>query len=376
VRVIRAFVRDDAEERRFDTATADQTDTAIAAGRLSALLNPATLFVMDMGVVAILWAGGNQVMVGELTQGQVMAFVNYMTQTLLSIVYVANLVVIFTKASASAARVKEVLDTPVSICDGPGAEGSGCKDSPAISIQDVCFRFPDSGKDTLSHVSLEVAPGQTLGIIGGTGSGKSTLMALMQRLYDATSGSVLIRGVDVRDYRLDELRGTLAVVPQAPSLVSGTLRENLVWRDSQATDDELWHALELAQAAEFVRRMPEGLDSPVEASGKNFSGGQRQRLTIARALVGRPSILLLDDPFSALDYATDRSLRDALAADDPSRTTVMISQRVSSVREASLICVLDSGRVIGLGTHDELVDTCPVYKEICLSQLRPEEVGA
>ena len=335
-RVVRAFVRENHERERFAQAADDQANTAIAVGKLSSILNPVTFLVMNLGVCAILWVGGIQVNVGELMQGQVMAFVNYMTQTLTSIVYVANLVVVFTKASASAANA-------------------------------------------VNDVTLELPLGKTLGIIGGTGSGKSTLVSLIPRLYDAGAGSVCVMGADVRAWQLDQLRHVVATVPQRASLVSGT---NLTWRDEAATDEELWAALDMAQASEFVRNKPQGLDAPVEAGGKNFSGGQRQRLTIARALVGSPQILIMDDSASALDFKTDAALRHAIrersvrgaAEGGLPLTTVIVSQRVSTVRDADMICVLDHGSVAGLGTHDELYATCQLYREICQSQLRREEL--
>lgn len=384
-RVVRAFVREDHERDRFRDAAADQAATAIAVGKLSSVLNPVTFLVMNLGVCAILWAGGIQVNVGALTQGEVMAFVNYMTQTLLSIVYVANLVVVFTRASASAARVNEVLECEPSISDEGAApvdvEAALAAGAPALRMDDACYAFAGSAVNAVDRATFALRPGQTLGVIGGTGSGKSTLVSLIPRLYDTTSGSVEVFGRDVRTWPLKQLRHAVGIVPQKASLVSGTIRSNLCWRDANASDDELWGALECAQAAEFVRKLPEGLDSPVEAGGKNFSGGQRQRLTIARALVGEPLVLILDDSASALDFKTDAALRHAIrerSAQGLSAvplTTVIVSQRVSSVRDADLICVMRRGKVVGLGTHDELLHSCEVYQEICLSQLKREELG-
>lgn len=413
-RVVRAFVREDHERDRFRDAAADQAATAIAVGKLSSVLNPVTFLVMNLGVCAILWAGGIQVNVGALTQGEVMAFVNYMTQTLLSIVYVANLVVVFTRASASAARVNEVLECEPSISDEGAApvdvEAALAAGAPALRMDGACYAFVGSSVNAVDRATFALRPGQTLGVIGGTGSGKSTLVSLIPRLYDTTSGSVEVFGCDVRTWPLKQLRHAVGIVPQKASLVSGTIRSNLCWRDANASDDELWGALECAQAAEFVRKLPEGLDSPVEAGGKNFSGGQRQRLTIARALVGEPLVLILDDSASALDFKTDAALRHAIrsrsqasgeptigdggywlagknvagAADAPANeavnsaaplTTVIVSQRVSSVRDADLICVMRRGKVVGLGTHDDLLRSCEVYQEICLSQLKREELG-
>lgn len=389
-RVVRAFVREDHERERFAQAADDQANTAIAVGKLSSILNPVTFLVMNLGVCAILWVGGIQVNVGELTQGQVMAFVNYMTQTLTSIVYVANLVVVFTKASASASRINEVLNCEPSITDEnnepvalPQAPATDV-DAPvsALSFSHASFSFGAGAANAVNDVTLELPLGKTLGIIGGTGSGKSTLVSLIPRLYDASTGSVSVMGADVRTWPLDRLRRVVATVPQRASLVSGTIRSNLTWRDESATDEELWAALDMAQASEFVRNKPQGLDAPVEAGGKNFSGGQRQRLTIARALVGSPQMLIMDDSASALDFKTDAALRHAIhersvcgaAEGGLPLTTVIVSQRVSTVRDADMICVLDHGSVAGLGTHDELYASCQLYREICQSQLRREEL--
>lgn len=409
VRVVRAFVREGHERRRLADAAQDQAATAIAVGRLSSVLNPVTFLMMYLAVCAILWSGGIQVNIGELTQGQVVAFVSYMTQALLSIVYVANLVVVFTKASASAARVNEVLACQPSVTDEgaepvellssgglPGvaerADGAGLPDTaeqvrpaeqagaskltPTLALRNVSFAYPGAAADAVHDATLTLMPGQTLGVIGGTGSGKSTLVSLIPRLYDATEGAVEVLGRDVRAWQIKQLRQVVGMVPQQAMLVSGTIRSNLIWRDAGATDDDLWRALELAQAAEFVRALADGLDAPVEAGGKNFSGGQRQRLTIARALVGAPKLLILDDSASALDYKTDAALRvalasygrDAAASGELPPAVVVVSQRVASVRAADLICVMRRGNVVGLGTHDELVRTCAVYQEICASQ--------
>lgn len=390
-RVIRALVREDHERERFTHAADDQAHVAIAVGKLSSVLNPVTFLVMNLGVCAILWVGGIQVNVSELTQGQVMAFVNYMTQTLTSIVYVANLVVVFTKATASASRLNEVLNCVPSITDEgnqpvalpePSELAGGAVPVPALSFDHASFSFGAGAANAVNDVTLELPLGKTLGIIGGTGSGKSTLVSLIPRLYDASTGSVSVMGTDVRTWPLDQLRHVVATVLQRASLASGTIRSNLTWRDESATDEELWAALDMAQASEFVRNKPQGLDAPVEAGGKNFSGGQRQRLTIARALVGSPQVLIMDDSASALDFKTDAALRHAIrersvrgaAEGGLPLTTVIVSQRVSTVRDADMICVLDHGSVAGLGTHDELYATCQLYREICQSQLRREEL--
>ena len=382
VRVVRAFVREDHERKRFREATEAQASIATAVGSLSSILNPATFLIMNVAVCVILVLGGQSVNMGNLTQGQVIAFVNYMTQTLLSIVYVANLVVVFTRASASASRINEVFAAEPSVRDVAGESGEEPalpEGTPALAFDHVTFSY-GGGASALSDVTLALDPGQTLGVIGGTGSGKSTLVSLIARLYDPGEGTVSVLGVDARAWPLARLRHEVALVPQRASLVAGTIRSNLLWRDSGASDDELWEALEVAQAADFVKAMPQGLDSAVEAGGKNFSGGQRQRLTIARALVGSPSILVMDDSASALDMRTDAALRHAVrelgkcdaAAGKPPLTTVIVSQRVSAVRSADVICVLDHGALAGLGTHEQLLETCGLYREICDSQLKGE----
>ena len=381
-RAVRAFVREGHERERFGRAAADQADVAIAVGRLTSLLNPATFLIMNLAVCAILWVGGAQVNVGALTQGQVMAFVNYMTQTLLAIVYVANLVVVFTRAQASAERIFEVLDCEPSVREP--AVAVECRPSApashAIRLTDVGFAYPGASLRAVEGVTLQVPAGGTLGVIGGTGSGKSTLAQLLVRLYDATEGSIEVLGEDVRSLPLGELRAMTGYVPQKAELVSGTIRSNLLWRDASASDAELWCALETAQAAEFVRRLPRGLDAEVEAGGGNFSGGQRQRLTIARALVGDPRVLVLDDASSALDLKTDAELRAALrtchAGAALGGCTVVVSQRVASVRDADVICVMRRGRAVGVGTHGQLLADCPVYREIVDSQQADEGVVA
>ncbi|MDY3901780.1 MAG: ABC transporter ATP-binding protein [Atopobiaceae bacterium] len=375
VRVIRAFGREQAEKDRFSEAASDQAQTAIDVGRLSSVLNPATFLVMNLGIVCILWAGGIRVDAGELTQGQVMAFVNYMMQTLTSVAYIANLVVIFTRATASGQRIMEVLDCVPKVTDEGNRRLALSGGAPAISLAGVGFSYEGAKVPALTGVTLELGRGQTLGVIGGTGSGKSTLARLIARLYDPTEGTVRILGHDVAAYPFDQLREVVSIVPQQASLVSGTIRSNLSWRDEGATDEELWDALEAAQAADFVRAKPAGLDEVVEAGGRNFSGGQRQRLTIARALVGSPRICILDDSASALDFKTDARLRHALRERAGAMTSVVISQRVSSVMHADLICVLDHGRMVGLGTHEELLDGCPLYREIAESQLGAKEVA-
>ena len=390
VRVVRAFVREGHERERFAEAAREQAATAIAAGRLSSTLNPVTFLVMNLAVCAILWRGGVRVDAGGFTQGQVVAFVNYMTQTLLSIVYVANLVVVFTRASASAARVNEVLRCVPGIADEAtapvdlSAVAAGADEALALRLDRATFSYPDAAAPAVEDVSLELRCGGTLGVIGGTGSGKSTLVSLLPRLYDATAGAVEVMGVDVRSWPLDQLRRAVSIVPQKAELVSGTIRSNLLWRDVEADDAELWSALEAAQAGEFERALPDVLDEHVEAGGANFSGGQRQRLTIARALVGAPEVLILDDSSSALDFKTDAALRAAVRGLARAATTrsglpltcVIVSQRVSSVRDADRICVMSHGRAVGLGPHAQLMEGCGLYREICASQLSEAEMAA
>lgn len=377
MRVIRAFGQESREMARGEHAIHEQVETAIGVGRLSSLLNPATFLVMNLGVATILWVGGIEVNVGDLTTGEVMAFVNYMTQTLVSISYLANLVVVLMRGQTSAARIMQVLDCAPDLREGTVADDPMSQSKqeavPALAFDGVSYAYDQAGASALQEVRFSLMPGQTLGIIGGTGSGKSTLVGLAIRLYDPTQGSVSVFGRDVREYTFERLRSLVSVVPQQVSLVSGTIRTNLCWRHPQASDDELWDALEAAQAADFVRALPEGLDAEVEAGGRNFSGGQRQRLSIARALVGRPRLLLLDDAASALDYATDARLRRALRALHDQTSTVIVSQRVSAIRSSERIIVLDHGRMVGTGTHEELLHGCAIYQEICASQMRQGE---
>ncbi len=374
-RVIRAFSKQDAELSRFTSASDDLANTSVRVGRLSALLNPLTYVIMNLGIVAILWFGGFRVDSGRLTQGEIIAFVNYMTQILQALIVVANLVVIFTKASASASRINEVLETEPSVSDAVSGEVAPLADEAALEFDRVAFAYAGAEEPSLSGITVKLRPGETLGVIGGTGSGKSTFVSLIPRFYDATSGEVKVFGRDVKEYPLAELRRLVGTVPQKAAVVSGTIRENLRWAKPDATDEELWAALKTAQAESFVEALPQKLETRVEQGGKNFSGGQKQRLTIARALVGKPSILILDDSASALDFATDAALRKALRTETKGMTVIMVSQRASTIRYADQILVLDDGGVAGLGTHEELFENCPVYREICLSQLSAEEAA-
>lgn len=374
-RVIRAFSKQDAELSRFTSASDDLANTSVRVGRLSALLNPLTYVIMNLGIVAILWFGGFRVDSGRLTQGEIIAFVNYMTQILQALIVVANLVVIFTKASASASRINEVLETESSVSDAVSGEVAPLADEAALEFDRVAFAYAGAEEPSLSGITVKLRPGETLGVIGGTGSGKSTFVSLIPRFYDATSGEVKVFGRDVKEYPLAELRRLVGTVPQKAAVVSGTIRENLRWAKPDATDEELWAALKTAQAESFVEALPQKLETRVEQGGKNFSGGQKQRLTIARALVGKPSILILDDSASALDFATDAALRKALRTETKGMTVIMVSQRASTIRYADQILVLDDGGMAGLGTHEELFENCPVYREICLSQLSAEEAA-
>lgn len=376
MRVVRAFSQQQHEQQRFARAANEQAKTSVFVGKLTALLNPLTYVVMNLAVIAILWYGGYRVEDGSVTQGNMIAFVNYMTQTLLALIVVANMVVNFTKAAASAARVNEVLATkPQVTSPQPTAPVSPVAGAPKITFSHVSFAYDITARQSALHdLTVEIMPGETVGVIGGTGSGKSTVASLIPRFYDATSGSILIDGVDVRQYPLSQLRGQIGVVPQRAVLFSGTIESNLKWGNPNATEEDLARALSIAQAQKFVSALPQGLKTPVRQGGTNFSGGQRQRLTIARALTGCPQILILDDSASALDYATDAKLRAALAGQTQGMTVLIVSQRANSIRQADKIIVLDAGCVMGIGTHQQLVQTCPVYREICLTQMRPEEL--
>lgn len=374
-RVIRAFSKQKQEKERFAAATEDLARTSIRVGRISALLNPITYVIMNLGIAAIIWFGGYRVEEGALTQGEIIAFVNYMTQILLALLVVANLVVTFTKAAASAGRVNEVFETEPSVQDTAQNEAQAVPGAPKITFRNVSFRYQSAEEAELTDLSFTVETGQTVGIIGGTGAGKSTLVNLIPRFYDVNQGQVLIDGVDVREYPLRQLRKKIGMVPQRAVLFSGTIEKNMRWAKRDASEEEIRRALSIAQAAEFVDKLPDGLQTRVDQEGKNFSGGQRQRLTIARALVGNPEILILDDSASALDFATDAALRRAIQKETKGMTVLIVSQRASTIRHADQILVLDDGRAAGIGKHEELMENCEVYREICLSQLSAEEAS-
>ena len=367
VRVVRAFSEQEYEKDRFDKSADELTRGAIVVGRISALLNPATFVIINAAIIAILWFGGGLVNTGEMTQGEVFAFVNYMTQISLALVVVAQLVVTVTKAIASGTRVVELLDAAPSITDDGNAEVDTSVDAPAVKFDHVSFGY-NEGKYTLTDLTLTVPRGASVGVIGGTGSGKSTLVNLLARFYDVSEGSVELFGTDVKKYPLKQLRRTVAYVPQNTMLFSGTIRSNLLMGGRDADDETLWRCLETAQAASFVREKEKGLDSVVMQGGKNFSGGQRQRLAVARALAAHSDILVLDDSSSALDFATDLNMRTAINATRGDTTLFLVSQRATSLKDCDVIVVLDGGLVAGIGKHDDLLKTCDVYREIYLSQ--------
>lgn len=374
-RVIRAFSKQNSEKNRIDSATEELAKTSIRVSRLSALLSPVTYTVTNLAIIAIVWFGAINVNNGSgMLSGDIIALVNYMTQILLAMIVVANLVVLLTKASASAARINEVFETEPSVVEKThnNIKIFADKSTPKIEFYNVTFTYGD-GDDELSDISFKILRGQTVGIIGGTGSGKSTLINLIPRFYDVKSGSVRVDGVNVMDYPFIQLRSQIGIVPQSSVLFSGTIRENMKWQNNNVTDDDIIKALEIAQAYDFVSKLPKGLDSRVEQGGKNFSGGQRQRLCIARAITGNPKVLILDDSFSALDFATDAALRKALKERTADMTVIIVTQRCSTIRNADLILVLDDGRIAGKGTHEALFDACETYREICLSQLNETE---
>lgn len=372
VRVVRAFSRQDYEKQRFDETAEEYKKFAVKAGRINALLNPAIFIAVNVAYLLIVYFGADFTNLGidGMTNGKVIALVNYMTQISLALVVVANLVSIFTKTVASAARINEIFDMSPSVV---GAESSPEQDenAPAIEFDNVYFSYIGN-EDAVEGISFTLGRGETLGIIGGTGSGKSTLASLMCRFYDVGSGAVKINGVNVRDYPTAELRKIIGIVPQKAELLSGSLRENMSLGNPDATDERIYKALEIAQAKDFTDKLDGGLDARVQEGGKNFSGGQKQRLTIARALAQNPEILILDDSSSALDYATDAALRKALRA--LPTTCVIISQRANSIMHANKIIVLDDGKAVGIGTHAELLRTCDVYHEICATQYSEEEL--
>lgn len=371
VRVIRAFAGVKRERERFKEKNSDYSVTAIRVGRIAALTNPATTIIMNLAAIAVIYFGGIRVNTGNLTQGEVIAFINYITQILNAMIVVANLVVLYTKAYASAKRVSEVLSVQTSIEYGERTAGEASDN--AVEFKNVSFTYARSRVPAVNGLNFAVKTGETVGIIGGTGSGKTTLAGLIPRFYDATEGTVLLNGEDVRSYNEEALRNTVSIVQQRETLFSGTIADNLRMAKPDASDEEMRLSLDTAQASEFVSRLEKGVDTYVSQGGNNLSGGQKQRLTIARALIKNSPILILDDSASALDYATDADLRRAIRENTSNQTVIIISQRVNSVKDADRIAVMDDGEIAGIGTHSELIKTCEIYREICLSQEQTEE---
>lgn len=375
LRVIRAFVREPTEAERFDTANHELADTATRIGRRMMTMFPAVFFVMNVSSIAVVWFGSFRVASGDLQVGQLTAYLNYLAMILMSVMMATMILMMAPRAAVSAERINQVLDTSSSVVP-PALPVTSLTRHGEVSFTDVSFAYPGAAQPVLNSITFDVKPGTTTAIIGSTGSGKSTLISLIPRLFDATSGVVKVDGIDVGELDPDLLWGRIGLVPQRPYLFSGTVASNLRLGKPGASDDELWRALEVAQAADFVKKMPEGLDSPISQGGTNVSGGQRQRLAIARALVRRPEVFIFDDSFSALDVATDAALRAALSAETENAAVIVVAQRVSTIRNAETILVLDDGQIVGSGTHDELLTTCPTYAEIVESQFKAAEVAA
>jgi ATP-binding cassette subfamily B protein len=372
-RVIRAFSKQHEEIENFNKAVDDITESSIAVGRISAILNPISFMIMNMGIVAITWFGGIRINSGIMTQGELTAFTNYMTQILLALLVLANLIVIFTKAFASANRVSEVFDFEPEKSDGNIMIDEVSGSEYAVQFDNVSFAYDGAGDSSLKNISFELKRGEVLGIIGGTGCGKTTLANLIPCFYRVSEGTVSVFGKDVRNYNFDSLRNSIGLVPQKAVLFSGTIRENMKLRKSDATDDEIIHALKIAQAWEFIEKMPDGIDTYIVQGGKNLSGGQKQRISIARALVGNPEIIILDDSTSALDYATELKLRKAISENMRNSTIIMISQRATSLKDADKIIVIEDGIAVGIGKHEQLIEECGVYREIYESQMNEKE---
>lgn len=377
VRVVRAFNKEETEIHNFEDGNKDLTKMQMFVGRISALMNPVTYIIINGAVIVLIWTGAWQVEQGYITQGEVVALVNYMSQILVELIKLANLIITVTKAFACANRIQDIFETE----PGIGRSGKTVKregrekreePSAAVSFEEVGLTYKNAGAESLTDISFQVRKGQTIGIIGGTGSGKSSIVHLIPRFYDATRGSVKVNGIDVKEYSLEELRGKIGIVMQKAVLFKGTIRENLLWGKEDATEEEMWRALEVSQAKEFVEAKEGGLEAQVAQGGKNFSGGQKQRLTIARALIRKPEILILDDSASALDFATDARLRKAIREMDEEITVFIVSQRASSIQYADSIIVMDDGGIAGIGTHEELLQNCGVYKEIYDSQFKKE----
>jgi len=375
VRVVRAFSRQTRETERFESISGELMDKQVLAGKIAALMNPITYVIVNLAIIVILWSGGTQVYQGRLSQGELAALISYMTQILLALLALSILVTAFTKAAASAVRINEVFHKLPSMQEHkePLQESVSC--GIQVEFKHVCFSYAKPAEDALENISFQAKKGQTIGIIGGTGAGKTTLINLIPRFYDVQEGQVLVKGIPVEEYPFLQLREKIGIVPQKAVLFRGTIRENMKWGKSDASDQEIYEALSIAQAKEIVDKNSEGLDMRISQGGRNLSGGQRQRLTIARALVSKPEILILDDSSAALDYATDAKLRKALKEKTKGMTVFLVSQRAASIRSADQILVLDDGKLAGIGTHQELLDTCQVYQEICKSQFSQEEAA-
>ena len=373
IRVIRAFNRQRSEEENFRVQSGQLYNKQIHVGKISALLNPLTYMIINLGIIAILWSGGKQVDLGYLTQGQIIALINYMSQILVELVKLANLLIILSRAFASLDRVDQIFALEPSMKETGKTDIEEKKDTPILEFKDTSFVYHSARKETIHPFDFAVKEGETIGVIGGTGSGKSTFVSLIARLYDVTSGRILYRGVDEKELKPEFIRGKIGFVPQKASLFEGSLRDNMKWGKEDATDEEIYQALDIAQAREFVDQKEQGLDFRIEQNGENLSGGQKQRLTIARALVRKPEILILDDSASALDFATDARLRKAIKENTDNMTVFLVSQRVSTIRNADHILVLDDGKIAGIGTHLQLLKENQVYKEICASQMAGEE---
>lgn len=375
IRVVRAFVREDHEQARFAEANTQYTGTALAVGRLMAMVFPIVMLIFNASTVAVLWFGAKRVDSGQMLVGELTAFMSYLMQILMSVMMATFMSMMIPRATVSAGRVAQVLDTESTVV--PPAQPTPLPAAgAAVELRDVVFAYPGADVPVLQGVSFRAEPGRTTAVIGSTGAGKSTLLSLVPRLYDVTSGAVLLGGVDVREAALEDVWSRIGLVPQRPYLFTGTVASNLRYGDADATDEELWEALRIAQADDFVRAMPAGLDAPIAQSGTNVSGGQRQRLAIARALVAKPDIFLFDDSFSALDLSTDARLRSALRPVTRNAAVIVVAQRVSTIIDADHIVVLDDGKVVGAGRHDELLDSCPTYVEIVESQRAAQEAAA
>ena len=380
-RVVRAFNKDETEIRRFEAGNESLTKMQMFVGKISALMNPVTYIIINGAAIVLIWTGALRVDNGYITRGEVVALVNYMSQILVELIKLANLIITVTKAFACANRIEAVFDTKEGLVSPSKAaeereenkkEKTEEKTKEAVCFDHVCLTYKNGGAEALTDIDFKVQKGQTVGIIGGTGSGKSSIVHLIPRFYDAVGGSIRINGIDVREYPLEELRAKIGMVMQKAVLFKGTVRENLLWGKEDATEEEMWHALEVSQAKEFVEAKEGGLDAGIAQGGKNLSGGQKQRLTIARALIRKPEILILDDSASALDFATDAKLRKAIREMEEELTVFIVSQRASSIQYADFIIVMDDGRVAGIGTHEELLRDCGVYREIYDSQFKKE----